>query len=186
MSDEFDRPYASSSDSELQRSDSECRAPSAAPKQKKRKGGPRPLSNEYRAWVGESETTYDIDESLSLEDRTKGLKEKIKDRLCHTVPNCVHAYIALVDSTEYSGLVGSYTFPVKLYIQTRNTTVLRLQAWLGNDFKLKPLKGGLCGTDEFDEDMKKPAPWVVLPLFSTLKLNNAGRAAKRVIEIESD
>ena len=97
------------------------------------------------------------------------------------MPACVHAYVALVDSSEYSGLHAQYSFPITFYIQTRNTTVIRLQSWLGDDVDLRPMKGGLCGNDPFDTDMKKPAPWVVLPLFSTLKLNNAGRAAKKVM-----
>jgi hypothetical protein len=128
--------------------------------------------------------TCEIDGSLSLEDRTEALKETIKNRLSHTLPtgNCVKALVVLVDSKEYSGGSGSCKFRIKLYIQTRKTTVRRLQSWLSDDCKLKGLKGGLCGTNEFDEDMKKPAPLVVLPLFSVLKLNNAGRAAKRVID----
>ena len=184
MSDQFDCPYPSSSESECRHSDSECQEPPAAQEQKKRKGGPRPPRNEYKAWVGESEMTCEIDGSLSLEDRTEALKETIKNRLSHTLPtgNCVKALAVLVDSKEYSGGSGECKFRIKLYIQTRNTTVLRLQSWLSNDCKLRGLKGGLCGTDEFDKDMKKTAPWVVLPIFSTIKLNNAGRAAKRVID----
>ena len=182
MSDQFDCPYPSSSESECRHSDSECQEPPAAQEQKKRKGGPRPPRNECKAWVGESKMIWEIDESLSLEDRTEALKEKLKNRMSHTMPNCVKAYVVLVDSKEYSGGSGSCKFRIKLYIQTRNTTVLRLQSWLGKDCTLRGLKGGLCGTDEFDEDMKKTAPWVVLPIFSTLKLNNAGRAAKRVID----
>jgi hypothetical protein len=179
MSDEFDFPYASSTSSDAENSELP-----AAPQKKRnnrRNGGPRPPRNEFKAWIGETEITFEFDECLSLEARTNLLKEKLRDRLSHTMPACVHAYVALVDSSEYSGLHAHYSFPLTFYIQTRNTTVIRLQSWLGDDVHLRPMKGGLCGNDPFDTDMKKPAPWVVLPLFSTLKLNNAGRAAKKVI-----
>jgi hypothetical protein len=32
----------------------------------------------------------------------------------------------------------------------------------------------VCGIPKFDADMRKPAQWVVLPIFSKLALNNAG------------
>ena len=176
MPDVFDYPSESDAASE---SESESRAP--PPDKCRRKRGPRPPRNEYRAWVGETEVTFEFDEYLSLEARTDLLKEKIQDRLSHNRPPCVRAYAALVDSSYYSGPPAIFPFPIKVYVQTRNTTVIRLQAWLGEEAVLTPLKGGLCGNDDFDTDMEKPAPWVVLPLFNTLKLNNAGKAAKRVI-----
>jgi hypothetical protein len=177
MSDQFDCPYASSASSEA-----ECPELPEAP-QKKRKGGPRPRPprNEFKAWVGETEIKFEFDACLSPEARTTLLKEKLQDRLGNEKPNFVHAYVALVDSSEYSGLHNKYSFPITFYIQTRNTTVFRLQSWLSDDVVLTPMKGGLCGNDRFDTDMKKPAPWVVIPLFSTLKLNNAGKAAKKVL-----
>ena len=147
-------------------------------RQRKRAQRTRAPRNEYSGWVGEKEFTFKFDECLSREARTDLLKEKIQDRLSHKLPACVLAYAALVDSSHYSGLHGICSFPIKLYIQTRNTTVIRLQKWLGDEATLMPLKGGLCGNDNFDTDMERPAPWVILPLFSTLKLNNAGKSAK--------
>jgi hypothetical protein len=178
MSDVFDYPSESDADSE---SELECQA--TPQDQRKRQSTrcrrTRAPRNEYCGWFCEPEVTFEFDEYLSLEARTDLLKEKIQDRLSHEQPACVLAYAALVDSSHYSGPEGKSSFTVKFYIQTRNTTVMRLQAWLGEE--LTPIKGGLCNDDEYNTDMERPAPWVVLPLYKTLKLNNAGRAAKKVI-----
>jgi hypothetical protein len=37
------------------------------------------------------------------------------------------------------------------------------------------MNGGLCGNTEIGDDMKKSFPWVLLPIFSKVALNNAGR-----------
>ena len=179
MSSEFDCPYPSSESSEAEQSEDSERP--ERPPQKKHKGGQRPPRNECKAWFAEAEITFEYDPTLPLEARTNLLKERIKDRLSHEQPDCVYAYEAHVDSKDYSGPDGKYSFPITFYIQTRNTTKIPLQKWLGDDVEVTPMKGGLCGNDEYDNAMKRPAPWVVLRLFSTIKLNNAGRAAKKVI-----
>ena len=176
MSSEFDCPYPSSESSEAEQSERPERPP-----QKKRKGGPRPSQNECKAWFAEAEINFEFDPTLSPEARTNLLKERIKDLLSHNQPPCVHAYEAHVDSNDYSGTDGKYSFPVTFYLQTRNTTKIRLQTWFGEETEVTPVKGGLYGNEYYDADRKKPPPWVVLRLFSTIKLNNAGRAAKKAI-----
>ena len=174
MRDIFD--FSSGSDAASE-PESKCRDPPPDKPKRQRKRCPRPPSNEHRAWFGETEITFDFDPNLSLEARTNLLKERIKDRLSHEQPDCVHAYEAHVDSKDYSGPDGKYSFPITFYIQTRNTTQMRLQKWLGDDAEVTPMEGGLCGNDPYDADIKRPPPWVVLRLFSTIKLNNAGKAA---------
>ena len=175
MRDIFHFPSRSGSEAGSE-PESECRDPPAH--KPKRKRGP---SNEYNAWFVEAEIDFEFDPTLSLEARTNLLKERIKDLLSHNQPPCVHAYEAHVDSNDYSGNDGKYSFPVTFYLQTRNTTKIRLQTWFGDETEVTPVKGGLYGNEFYDADRKKPPPWVVLRLFSTIKLNNAGRAAKKAI-----
>ena len=62
------------------------------------------------------------------------------------------------------------------------TSVNPLKAWIiSDDCVWTQMNGGLCGNPEFEDDMKKTVPWVILPIFSKVALNNAGRKAKRVI-----
>ena len=179
MRDIFDFLSESEAGSEPE---SECRDPPPEKRKGQSMRGPRPPRNERSAWLGETEINFEFDPTLSLEARTNLLKERIKDKLSHNQPLCVHAYVAHVDSKEYSGPEGKYSFPISFFIQTRNTTVGRIQSWLGEEVTVTPLKGGLCGNDEYDNAMKKLGTWVVLRLFSTIKLNNAGRAASAAAE----
>ena len=91
------------------------------------------------------------------------------------------ACAALVDSSVYSGPPARLSISVTFYVQTKKTTAIPLEAWFGDGSVCTPVPGGLCGNHEFDADMRKPAPWTVLQIFSKLALNNAGRRAKRVI-----
>ena len=180
MSSEFDCPYPSSESSEAEQSEDSERP--ERPPQKKHKGGPRPPRNECKAWFAKAEITFEYDPTLPLEARTNLLKERIKDKLSHDQPHCVHAYEAHVDSKDYSGPDGKYSFPISFYIQTRNTTKIRLQAWFGDDTKVTPMKGGLCGNDAFDADMKRTPrspPWVVLPLFLDDQAEQRGQSSEK-------
>jgi hypothetical protein len=67
------------------------------------------------------------------------------------------------------------------YVQTKKTTSIPLEAWIGNGSVWTPMPGRLCWSPEFDADMSKPAQRAVLQIFSKLVLNNAGSRVKRVI-----
>ena len=156
--------------------------PAARPKRPSKRG-PR---KEYRAWTCKTKIDCDLfcDEStdrLIVEERTNLLKEHLRTRLQHDLPRAVLACTALVDSSVYSGPPARLSISVTFYVQTKNTTAIPLEAWFGDGSVCTPVPGGLCGNHEFDADMRKPAPWTVLQIFSKLALNNAGRRAKRVI-----
>jgi hypothetical protein len=156
--------------------------PAARPKRPRKRG----TRKEYRAWTCKSKIDCDLfhDEStdgLTLEEKTNFLKEHLRTRLQHDLPRAVLACAALVDSNVYSGPPARLSIPVTFYLQTKNTTAIPLEAWIGDGSVWTHVPGGLCGNPEFDADMSKPAPWAVLQIFSKLALNNAGRRAKRVI-----
>ena len=58
----------------------------------------------------------------SVQARTELLEEHLRTRLNHNRPNAVKAFAALVDSSQYSGPPATYSVPITVYIQTRNTT----------------------------------------------------------------
>ena len=156
--------------------------PAARPK-RPRKRGPR---NEYRAWICKSVLDCDLfyaesTNGLTVEEKTNLLKEHLRTRLNHDQPRAVLACAVLVDSSVYSGPPARFSIPVIFYVQTRSITAIPLNVWFGDGSVCTPVPGGLCGNPEFDADMRKPAPWAVLQIFSKLALNNAGRRAKRVI-----
>jgi hypothetical protein len=109
------------------------------------------------------------------------LKEHLLNCLQHDQPRAVLACAVLVDSRVYSGPPARVSIPVTFYVQTKKTTAIPLEAWIGDGSVWTPVPGGLCGNPEFDADIRKPAPWAVPQIFSKLALNNAGRRAKRVI-----
>ena len=156
--------------------------PAARPK-RPRKRGPR---KEYCAWKCTTRIDCDLfhdksTDGLTLEEKTNLLKEHLRTRLQHDLPRAVLACAALVDSNVYSGPPARLSIPVTFYLQTKNTTAIPLEAWIGDGSVWTHVPGGLCGNPEFDADMCKPAPWAVLQIFSKLALNNAGRRGKRVI-----
>jgi hypothetical protein len=118
---------------------------------------------------------------LTLEEKTNFLKEHLRTRLQHDLPRAVLACAALVDSNVYSGPPAKLSIPVTFYLQTKNTTAIPLETWICYGSVWTHVPGRLCGSPEFDANMRKPAPWAVPQIFSKLTLNNAGRRVKRVI-----
>ena len=176
MPHEFDDFYPSSEEDATS-----VQAPEGPKAKRQRKRG---SGNQHRAFKCTTSIRCEMFDAesadgLSVQARTDMLKEHLLTRLTHERPAAVTALAALVDSSHYSGPPGTYTVPITFYIQTRNTTSIPLDAWLGG--KCEPVPGGLYGNDEFDTNIEKPAPWVVLHLHNTLKLNNAGKKAKAVI-----
>jgi hypothetical protein len=120
-------------------------------------------------------------DGLIVEEKTNLLKEHLRTRLQHDLPRAVLACAVLVDSSAYRGPPARLSIPVIFYVQTKTTTAIPLEAWIGDGSIWTPVPGGLCGNPEFDADMSNPAPWAVLQIISKLALNNAGRSAKWVI-----
>ena len=155
--------------------------PKGSKPKRERKRGP---SNQFKAFRCDTSIQCDMFDAetaheRSVQARTELLEEHLRTRLSHNRPNAVKAFAALVDSSQYSGPPATYSVPITVYIQTRNTTSIPLDAWLG--CVCKPVRGGLCGNPDFDTDMDKTAPWVVLHLYNTLKLNNTGKAAAKKV-----
>ena len=178
MRDDFDYPSEESENGSVY----DTEVPAARPKHRSTKA-PR---NQYRAWIFKTVVDCDLflaesTDGLTVEGKTNLLKEHLRTRLNHDQPRAVLACAALVDSSVYSGPPARFSIPVIFYIQTRSITATPLNAWFGDGSVCTPVPGGLCGNHEFDADMRKPAPWTVLQIFSKLALNNAGRRAKRVI-----
>ena len=156
--------------------------PAARPKRPSKRG-PR---KEYRAWSCKTKIDCDLfyaesTHGLTVEEKTNLLKEHLRNRLRIDQPRAVLACAVLLDSSAYSGPPARFSIPVTFYVQTKKTTAIPLEAWFGDGSVCTPVPGGLSGSHEFDADMRKPAPWTVLQIFSKLALNNAGRRAKRVI-----
>ena len=173
MPHEFDDVYPSSEEDTTS-----IQAPEGPKPKRQRKRG---SGNQFKAFKCATSIQCDMVDAESVQARTDLLEEHLRTRLNHTRPGAVKAFAVLVDSSNYSGPPATYIVPITVYIQTKNTTSIPLDAWLG--CKCEPMRGGLCGNRDFDEDMAKPAPWVVLNLHNTLKLNNAGKAAKKVIQL---
>jgi len=172
MSHEFDDVYPSSEEEDT----NSVQAPEEPkPKRQRQRGS----GNQFSAFKCATSIKCDMVNAESVQARTDLLEEHLRTRLNHTRPGAVKAFAVLVDSSYYSGPPATYIVPITVYIQTKHTTSIPLDAWLG--CKCEPMRGGLCGNKVFEDDMAKPAPWVVLNLHNTLKLNNAGRAAKKVL-----
>ena len=176
----FDFPSEESADETGSLSDPTL--PAARPKRPKKRGP----SNQYRAWIFKHVLECDLfyaesTHGLTVEEKTNLLKEHLRNRLRLDQPRAVLACAVLLDSSAYSGPPARFSIPVTFYVQTKKTTAIPLEAWFGDGSVCTPVPGGLCGNHEFDADMRKPAPWTVLQIFSKLALNNAGRRAKRVI-----
>ena len=171
MSHEFDNVYPSSEEDT-----NSVQAPEEPkPKRQRQRGS----GNQFSAFKCATSIQCDMVDAESVQARTDLLEEHLRTRLNHTRPGAVKAFAVLVNSSDYSGPPATYIVPITVYIQTRHTTSIPLDAWLG--CKCEPVRGGLCGNKDFDDDMAKPAPWMVLNVHNTLKLNNAGRAAKKVL-----
>jgi len=171
MSHEFDDVYPSSEEDT-----NSVQAPEEPkPKRQRQRGS----GNQFNAFKCTTSIQCGMVNAESVQARIDLLEEHLRTRLNHTRPGAVKACAVLVNSSDFSGPPATFIVPVTVYIQTKNTTSIPLDAWLR--CKCEPVRGGLCGNRDFDEDMAKPAPWVVLNLHNTLKLNNAGRAAKKVL-----
>jgi hypothetical protein len=174
MPHEFDDVYPSSEEDTNSIQAPEVQAPEKPKRQRERGSG-----NQYRAFTCKTRIQCDMVNAESVQARIELLEEHLRTRLNHTRPAAVNACAVLVNSSDFSGPPATFFVPMTFYIQTKNTTSIPLDAWLG--CKCEPMRGGLCGNRDFDTDMAKPAPWVVLNLHNTLKLNNAGSAAKKVL-----
>ena len=181
MPDEFHYPSsegetASVSESELPPDAARPKPPDAAVRPK-RPRGPR---NECKAWTFTSSMKCDrFTPDLSVEAKAKLIQDHVRTRLNHHLPKVVRALAIHVNSSYFSGPPGAVNVPFTGYIQTKNTTAIRLNEWVGCN--CTPVPGGLYGNPEFLANIQKPAPWKLLPIISTLALNNAGRQMKRVI-----
>ena len=119
-------------------------------------------------------------DGMTVEAKTNMLKEWIRMRWGNTKPDTlVTSMTLLVNSTDYSGPPGACRIHFTGYVQTKKTSVNPLKAWMG-DCKWTQMNGGLCGNPEFGDDMKKTFPWAILPIFSKVALNNAGRKEQRL------
>jgi hypothetical protein len=171
MSHEFDNVYPSSEEDT-----NSVQAPEEPKPKCQTQRGP---GNQFNAFKCTTSIQCDMVNAESVQARIDLLEEHLRTRLNHTRPGAVKACAVLVNSSDFSGPPAKFSIPITVYIQTKNTTSIPLDAWLG--CKCEPVRGGLCGNKDFDDDMAKPAPWMVLNVHNTLKLNNAGRAAKKVL-----
>jgi hypothetical protein len=91
---------------------------------------------------------------LIVEEKTNLPKENLQTRLQHDLPSlrAVLACAVLVDSSAYSGPPARLFIPVTFYVQTKNTTAIPLEAWIGDGSVWTHVPGGL-GNPEFDADM---------------------------------
>ena len=154
------------------------------PAQKKRVY--KPHTYQCKAWKVEGVVNADClareeTDGMTVEAKTNTFKEWVRLRWGHTKPDTLILSMTLVvNSADYAGPPGSCRIRFTGYVQTKKTSVNPLKAWLG-DCEWTQMNGGLCGNPEFEVDMKKTLPWLILPIFSKVALNNAGRKAKRVI-----
>ena len=119
-------------------------------------------------------------DGMTAEAKTNILKEWIRMRWGNTRPDTlVTSMTLLVNSADYSGPPRACRIPFTGYVQTKQTSVNPLKAWLP-DCKWTQMNGGLCGNPEFGDDMNKTFPWAILPIFSKVALNNAGRKEQRL------
>jgi hypothetical protein len=140
----------------------------------------KPRTDQCKAWKVEGAVNADClageeTDGRTVEAKTNILKEWIRMRWGNTKPDTlVTSMTLLVNSADYSGPPGACRIHFTGYAQTKKTSVNPLKAWL-SDCKWTQMNGGLCGNTEFGDDMKKSFPWVILPIFSKVALNNAGR-----------
>ena len=159
--------------------------PPAAPSHANRKRDRTGESPQKNAWKGTFEIRIQILESdahLSVDEKTKKVTDFIKLRTGHNPPRQLKAFAVFLNCAEYcEGPPGLQSVQVIAYVQTRPTTAIPLNKWMGDECVWTPVPGGLYGNPEFLANIQKPAPWKLLPIISTLALNNAGRQMKRVI-----
>ena len=145
----------------------------------------QPRSDQGRAWKVEGAVNADClageeTDVMTVEAKTNILKEWIRIRWGNTRPDIlVTSMTLLVNSADYSGPPRACRIPFTGYVQTKKTSVNPLKAWLP-DCKWTQMNGGLCGNPEFGDDMNKTFPWAILPIFSKVALNNAGRKEQRL------
>jgi hypothetical protein len=93
---------------------------------------------EYRVWI--CKIVFDCylfynestDELLIVDKKTNLLKEHLRTRLQHDLPRAVLACTVLVDSSANSYPPARLSIPVTFYVQTKNTTAIPLEAWIGD------------------------------------------------------
>jgi len=180
-------PFDPSSEEDLgsPRSASEV-SPLARRKTAKRARKPR--TDQCTAWKVKGEVNVEgfageSTNGMTVEAKANMLKECLRVRLGNEKPSVVLSMTVIVNSTDYSGPPGACQLEIHFtgYVQTKKTSVNALKAWIGQRNDWTQMNGGLCGNPEFEVDMKKTLPWLILPIFSKVALNNAGRKAKRVI-----
>ena len=143
----------------------------------------KPRTDQCKAWKVKGVVNVDVfagesTDGMTVEAKTNMLKEWL--RVGNEKPPVVLSMTVLVNSADYP--LGACRIHLTGYVQTKKTSVNPLKAWIiSDDCVWTQMKGGLCGNPEFEDDMKKTVPWVILPIFSKVALNNAGRKAKRVI-----
>jgi len=140
----------------------------------------KPRTDQCKAWKVEGAVNADClageaTDGMTVEAKTSIFKEWIRMRLGNTKPDTLVLSMTLVvNSGDYSGQPGECRIRFTGYFQTKHTSVNPLKAWMG-DCKWTQMNGGLCGNTEFRDDMEKSFPWVIVPVFSKVALNNAGR-----------
>jgi hypothetical protein len=140
----------------------------------------KPRTDQCKAWKVEGAVNADClaceaTDGMTVEAKTNILKEWIRMRWGNTKPDTLVLSMTLVvNSAVYSGPPGECRIHFTGYVQTKKTSVNPLKAWMG-DCKWTQMNGGLCGNTEFRDDMEKSFPWVIVPVFSKVALNNAGR-----------
>ena len=144
----------------------------------------KPRTDQCKAWKVKGVVNVDVFAGESTDGMTVEAKTNmLKEWLCvgNEKPPIVLSMTVVFNSIDYSGPPGACQIHLTGYVQTTQTSVHPLKAWMGDDFVWTQMNGGLCGNSQFDDDMNKSLPWVILPIFSKVALNNAGRKAKRVI-----
>jgi hypothetical protein len=181
LPDPFDPPSEDDHGSPLSVSE----GPSPA-QRKTAKRDRKPRTDQCTAWKvkGEANVEGFAGEStngMTVEAKANMLKECLRLLLGNEKPSVVLSMTVIVNSADYSGPPGACQIHFTGYVQTKQTSVNPLKAWIGQRNDWTQMNGGLCGNPEFEVDMKKTLPWLILPIFSKVALNNAGRKAKRVI-----
>jgi hypothetical protein len=161
--------------------------PTARPKRPSKRG----QRKEYRAWI--CKTVFDCDlfcndstDGLIVEEKTKLLKEHLRTRLQHDLPRAVLACAVLVDSSAYFCPPARLSIPVTFYVQTKNTTVIPLEASPSSvDRRRKRLDACARWTLREPRVRRRHEQTSAVggypSIHSKLALNDAGRRAKRVI-----